>query len=222
MKIVRPKRSDDDCSRQLHSPVLTDRVHESNLPSTCLIPAPSSSYLESNPVSLSHTIDPSPCSSSFSASNKIADKTSQLSNRNDSRSIGVISGELGGACDLAESNAMDKCQMCGLPNQYGESFDKNVDHLTSPVGRCVCDFTGIKNSNKALSNTINIEMKLTSCSRPMSSNRLTGRVPKSTSSSLRVSELNKSSVTQYHHCWDRPVNTPVPLRGWSKNKNPSS
>ena len=149
MKSLQPARSDDDCSCQLHSPVLTDCVHESNLPSTCLIPAP---------------------------------------------------GELCGACDLAESNAMDKCQICGLPNQYGESFDKNVDHLTSPVGRCVCDFTGIKNSNKALSNTINIEMKLTSCSHPMSSGRLTGHVPKSTSSSLRVSELNKSSVKQFRHC----------------------
>ena len=119
LKSLQPGRSDDDCSRQLHSPVLTDCVHDSNLPLTSLIPAP---------------------------------------------------GELCGACDLAESNAMD-----------------------------------------------------TSCSRPMSSDRSTGRVPKSTSSSLRVPELNKSSVKQVRHCWwDRRVNAPVPVRGWSRNINSSS
>ena len=65
------------------------------------------------------------------------------------RHIESLLGEWGEASDLAAKNAMDLCQICGLLNQVGKSFNKRVGLLTSPVGRCTCDFCGFQNAQRA-------------------------------------------------------------------------
>jgi len=55
----------------------------------------------------------------------------------------IFLSDFSGACDLAEDNSKDDCQICGRPNQFGESFSKSWS-LLDPVGRCDCNFCGSK------------------------------------------------------------------------------
>ena len=160
--------SNDHCSCQLTPQGLNYRVHGSNLPSTCASSASSRSSYLSVPVLLSSTIGhsqrlmispasqilpgsselcscplaPQGASCCVHSSPSIVVSSSQIQ----STSRGCTSGGLNGACDIPETNAMNNCIKCGLPNQVGESYDKRVGFSTSPLGRCVCNFVGISNA----------------------------------------------------------------------------